>query len=290
MKAFPRTTVGGVSLPRLIIGTNWFCGFSHTTRAKDALIADHMTAKPGRVADIMEVFFRAGVNAVMGLGERAPLPAAIQETEDRTGMKAILISTPTLPFDARTPAAGFDLGEVERIVEQHAKLGATFFMPHQGVTDAMVDRCLRRVRHMEPVCKLIRQYGMVPGLSTHMPETIVYADESGLDVESYVSLYNAMGFLMQVEVDWVAAIMRAAKKPVMTIKPLASGQLRPFQALNFVWNTLRPQDMVTIGTLHPSEAAEVIELSFAILDRREAEVGLQETRSKASVKRDPGRP
>jgi len=32
---FPRTTVGGVSLPRMIIGTNWFLGWSHTTAAKD---------------------------------------------------------------------------------------------------------------------------------------------------------------------------------------------------------------------------------------------------------------
>jgi hypothetical protein len=34
--SFPRTTVGGVSLPRLIIGTNWFRGYSHTTAAKKA--------------------------------------------------------------------------------------------------------------------------------------------------------------------------------------------------------------------------------------------------------------
>ena len=26
---------------------------------------------------------------------------------------------------------------------------------------------------------------------------------SGLDVETYIQLYNSMGFLMQIEVDWV---------------------------------------------------------------------------------------
>ena len=49
-----------------------------------------------------------------------------------------------------------------------------------------------------------------------------------------------MGFLMQVEVDWIANVIRNAKKPVMTIKPMAAGQIRPFQALNFVWNTESP--------------------------------------------------
>jgi hypothetical protein len=43
--------------------------------------------------------------------------------------------------------------------------------------------------------------------------------------------------------------------------------------------------MVTVGTMSPAEAAEVIELSLSILDRRESSVRLQETRSKRSVKK-----
>ena len=32
---FPRTTVEGVSLSRMIIGTNWMLGWSHTSPAAD---------------------------------------------------------------------------------------------------------------------------------------------------------------------------------------------------------------------------------------------------------------
>jgi len=35
--------------------------------------------------------------------------------------------------------------------------------------------------------------------------------------------------------------------------------------LAFVWNTIRDQDMVTIGTTTPDEAREVIELSLDLL-------------------------
>ena len=94
-----------------------------------------------------------------------------------------------------------------------------------------------------------------------------------------------MGFLMQVEVDWIARVIRSAKKPVMTIKPMAAGQLRPFQAFNFVWNTLRRQDMVTVGTMTPREAQECIDLSLGILEKRDVQIELQETRSKASIKK-----
>ena len=282
MSGFPRTTVGGVSLPRLLIGTNWFLGFSHCTAARDAFIQSTMNRK--KIADVLEVFLKAGVDAIMGLIQRPLLAEAVREAEDRTGKKLIVISTPLVPVSKTVPARGFDPGEVARVLDEEARLGATFCMPHQGTTDSLVDRCTREIRHMPQLSAMIRERGMIPGLSTHMPESIVYADETGLDVETYISIYNSMGFLMQVEVDWVARIIRGAKKPVMTIKPMASGQLRPFQAFNFVWSTLRPQDMVTVGTLTPQEAQECIDLSLNVLERKGIDVKLQETRSKAAVK------
>ena len=54
MDKFPRTTVGGVSLPRLIIGSNWFLGASHTSQAKDTLIKSLMDRK--HIEEILVVF------------------------------------------------------------------------------------------------------------------------------------------------------------------------------------------------------------------------------------------
>ncbi len=283
MDKFPRTTVGGVSLSRMIIGTNWFLGWSHTTRAKDDFIKENIADRK-KIADILEVYFRAGVDTIMGQIQHPPLADAIAEAEDRTGTGAIIISTPGFPVQPDTPEKGFDVAAVEAILIKEARLGAAFCMPHQSTTDAMVDRPTRTIRKMEQLCALIRQHGMIPGLSTHMPESIVYADETGLDVETYISIYNAMGFLMQVEVDWVHRIIHGSQKPVMTIKPFAAGQIRPLQGLTFVWNSIRQQDMVTVGTMTPKEAAEVVELSLSILEQRQSGVQLQETRSKASVK------
>lgn len=92
---------------------------------------------------------------------------------------------------------------------------------------------------------MIRERGMIPGLSTHMPEAVILADKTGADVETYIQLYNPIGFLMLVEVDWIMRVIRNVKKPVMTIKPLAAGKLLPPVELAFVWSTLRDQDMVT---------------------------------------------
>lgn len=267
----------------MIAGTNWWLGYSHCTQAKSQFLTTEIRDRK-RIADIIEVFLNAGVDAVMGQIQQEPLIDACRDAEDRTGKKVIFISTPGLPVTRETAAKGFDLGEVERILDTEVSLGAKFCMPHTTTTDAMVDRCTREIRQMAPVCKLIRERGMIPGLSTHMPETIVYSDETNLDVETYISIYNLMGFLMPLEVDWTQKIIHGARKPVMTIKPMAAGQVRPLQGLAFSWSTLRPCDMVTVGTMTPDEAKELIDLSLSLLQGRKSDIELQETRSKSVVK------
>jgi hypothetical protein len=262
----------------MIVGSNWFLGFSHTSDAKDKFINSVMD--PKGVADIIEVFFERGIDAVMG----PPFPLlteAIDEVEQRTGRKAIRIFT---PFFNLLPG-GHPVGEPEWVFDDCKKKGCTFCMPHQAMTDALIDRMHKVIRDIDRITKLIREREMIPGLSTHMPEAVTYADETGADVETYIQIYNAAGFLMQVEVDWVMRIIRDAHKPVMTIKPMAAGRLLPPVGLGFVWNTIRDQDMVTVGTTTPDEAREVIDLSLDFLARRLPDVELQETRSKTSLKR-----
>ncbi len=283
MSKFPRTKVGGLSVSRLIIGSNWFLGWSHCTAAKDKFIKENI-AERKKIADIMEVFLKNGVDTVMGQISCPPLYDAICDAQDRVGKKMIIVSTPQFPFSEKTPTKGFDKKEVNHILDTQAKYGTSICMPHSCTTDAMLDKCTRKIRKIEPILKGMRDRGMIPGLSTHLPESIVYADESGLDVETYISIYNAMGFLMPIEVDWVTRLIQNAQKPVMCIKPLAAGQIRPLQGLTFVWNTIRPKDMVLVGAMTPDEAAEDIEISLSCIEHRNARLTLQETRSKASVK------
>ena len=278
MNEFPRTTVGGVSVSRLIVGTNWFLGYSHTSAAKDRFLKEYQTAR--RMADVMEVFLAAGVDTVMGPASEK-LFEAIKIAEDRTGRGAIRVITPS--FNILPGGRAED--EPERVFDYCRENQATFCFPHTSVIDRLLDRLHGVIRGMDKYSAMIRDRGMIPGLSTHQPESVVIADESGLDVESYIQLYNAAGFLMHLEADWVMRIIQNAKKPVMTIKPLAAGSLLPPVGLAFVWNTLRDQDMVTIGTTTSDEAAECIDLSLAFLERRLPSHELQKTRSKQIVQR-----
>jgi hypothetical protein len=268
--------VGGVSLPRLIAGSNWFLGYSHTSVAKDNFIKTYQTRDS--VAEILSVFLEYGVDAVMGpMSDQ--LEEAVQEAEQRSGKGIIRILTPHFNITPGGPEAMAP----ERVFDKCKEMKATFCMPHQAITDALMDRMYRKIRDIDIYTAMIRERGMIPGLSTHMPESVIYADETGADVETYIQLYNAAGFLLQVEADWVMRIIKNAKKPVMTIKPLAAGRLLPVVGLSFVWNTIRDCDMVTIGTTTPAEARECIEISLDLLNKRLPDNELQRTRSKNSL-------
>jgi len=273
---FPRTLVGGVSLPRLLVGTNWFLGYSHASLAKDKFIKDFQTRE--RIVGVLQVFLEYGIDAVMGpLSQH--LEDSVREAEQRSGQRIIRIYTPAFDLDPHAKASD----SAQAVFDQCAAFGATYCLPHQCVTDALVDRRAGVIRDLGQYTRLIRERGMLPGLSTHMPETIVYADKMNADIETYIQLYNSAGFLMQVEADWVMRVIHHAKKPVMTIKPLAAGRILPVVGLAFVWGTIRDQDMVTVGTATPEEAREVIELSLDLLRRRIPDNKLQETRSKKSL-------
>ena len=275
MADFPRTEVGGVSLPRLICGSNWMLGYSHQTQAKDRLIKD-LFDTPEKLADVIEVFARAGCNAYMS-GPYEMVSQALREVEQRVGVEMYWLCTPSYPE--------WNQPETWPQAVQFAKsLGAQFCFPHQNVTDPLLDRPNRR---LSPLLldhlRLVREEGMIPGLSSHAPESITCSDGCDADVATYIQPYNSAGFLCQIEPDWLARIFAGAKKPVATIKPLAAGKLHPLAGLTYVWNTIRDCDMVTIGTMCTYEAEEVIEISLACLERRRAEVDLQFTRSKKAL-------
>ena len=261
---FPRTTVAGVSLSRMIIGTNWILGWSHRSPAADRQIKNRF---PGgkEVYPLLKTFLDEGVDTIMGpLQQERVMQEAVREAQERSGRQMILIDTPIINVDDNEAGRR----EARATIHRSRECGATFCLLHHSSAEQLVNKNLHRIVRLEDYTYMIRQEGMIPGLSAHMPELITYSDENGYDVQTYIQIYNCMGFMMQVEIETVASIINSAKKPVMTIKPMAAGRATPYVGLNFSWNTIRDCDMVTVGCTHPDEAAEDIEISRAALEHR----------------------
>ena len=266
---FPRTEVAGVSLSRMIIGTNWMLGWSHTSPS-----ADHQILRKfhnGEAAyPMLKTFLDRGVDTIMGPLQQEPvMQEAVRVAQEKSGKKLILIDTPIINVDDNEAARR----SARETIRRSRDCGATFCLVHHSSAEQLVNKNKHTMDRLPDYLDMIRQEGMIPGLSAHMPELVLYSDENEYDVQTYIQIYNAMGFLMQVEVETVASIIHNAKKPVMTIKPMAAGRCSPFVGLNFVWNTIRPTDLVTVGCFDAEEAEEDIEISLAAIERRLPDIG-----------------
>ncbi len=270
MTQFPRTEVGGVSLPRMLIGTNWMLGYSHTGPAADEMIKNRHS-DPENVAAVLEAYLMYGIDAIMApsFAEDTPLRQGMKIVEEKYGRKFIQIVTPGINVD-NTPEA---YAEAEATIARVAAEGATFCLIHHQSAEQLVNKNTETMDRLPDYLAMIRKYGMKTGLSAHMPELVIYSDKNNYDVDTYIQLYNCMGFLMQVEVEGVNAVIWNAKKPVMTIKSMAAGRCTPFVGLTFSYSTIRPCDMVTLGAFTPEEVHEDVEIALATLERRRAILG-----------------
>jgi hypothetical protein len=261
---FPRTTVAGVSLPRLLIGSNWMLGWSHTGHASDDFIKKyHSTVDP--TLTVLNAFLQYGIDAWMAPFSSNPeCLDKIKRVQDKIGKKLILIDTPVINVDDNEAARK----ETKAIFKTSAEIGSTFCLIHHSSCEQLVNKNKKTIERLPDYTDMIRECGLIPGLSAHMPEIIQYADLNGYDTETYIQILNCLGFMMQIEIESVIRIIHAAKKPVMTIKPMAAGRTTPYVGLTFNWNIIRPIDMITVGCIHELEVHEDVEISLAALERR----------------------
>ncbi|MBI2298041.1 MAG: hypothetical protein HYU66_03660 [Armatimonadetes bacterium] len=272
--SFPTSTVGGIEISRLIIGSNTFHGFSHFSKARSDWLRRYFT--PERIIEVMSYCARQGLNATVA-GVRADYAEVLKAVEAETGVHINYFGTP----------GGRDLEELKDGICQAAEIGCEFCMPHTCWTDARVLPSRGIIEDAEEALGFIREKGMRPGWSTHRPEVISITDQRGYDAEVYISIFNSDGFLCAVETDWTASIIRNAKKPVLCIKPLGSGRVMPPTGLNFVYSNINPKDIVAIGMMSVEEAEEDIAVARQVLAGQAAQVELQRTRSKAVLEAQP---
>nr|AGS52154.1 hypothetical protein [uncultured bacterium contig00049] len=279
INSFPRTTVAGVSLPRLLIGTNWIFGWSHKGHAADVFIKEQHSTTEATLA-IVGAFLQYDIDAIMGPFSTHPdCWNKIKAIQDKTGKNLILIDTPILNMDDNAGARK----EAETVIKNSAQIGSRFCLIHHSCCEQLVNKNKRTLDRLGDYTGMIRSAGLIPGLSAHMPEIIQYTDLNGYDVETYIQIFNCLGFLMQVEIESVIRIIHEAKKPVMTIKPMAAGRVTPYVGLTFNWNALRPVDMITMGCINEHEVHENVEISFAALERRLPDLEGRSSPAKTSI-------
>ena len=177
MDLFPRTQVENISLPRMLIGSNWMLGYSHRTTSADSMIRERYSTREA-VSEVICAYLAYGIDAMMApfvgddLQPNAVVMDGIHMAEDKMGRKLILIDTPIVDVSDTPQAHDFTARKIETV----RKNGADICLLHHSSVEQLVCKHTGTIDRLPEYTRMIRENGMIPGLSAHMPELVLYSD------------------------------------------------------------------------------------------------------------------
>lgn len=278
---YPKISLEKLSLSKIVCGTNQFIGITHRLNPFDIWAHKRRFKEPETVARFMiHLNQEYGVNCVVS-SPRDKIYDAIQIAERETGEKIHWLCTPSI----RTSVKGLD-PEIFTQIDWCADHDVSACMPHRIYTDLVIDKehlviggtpfeelegkiksygnlaaiAMRvysgiHVKSFKAMYKIaypdiaahVRDKGMIPGLSTHYPESIKAVEKNGYDAPLIIQPLNKKGYQSPVEPRELIEVIQGTKIQILNIKPMAAGRLKPRPALEFCLNNIKKNDFLAVG-------------------------------------------
>jgi hypothetical protein len=244
----PTARLGKYDITRLIIGSNPFYGYSHSSRTLDQHMREWST--PDNVCAALQEAERNGINTFQTNGGDRAI-SDIRLHRERGGKLQVIALIKEKPEDA--------VESMRPIAVSH----------HGEVTDALFRQ--RKMDDVREFTKRVRQAGVLVGVSTHQPEIVEYIEEHGWDVDFYMGcVYNrtrtpeeirkllgqiplpANELYLEKDPERMFAAMRQTRKTCLAFKILAAGRVAGSpESLDAAFKTafasIKPKDCVIVG-------------------------------------------
>lgn len=251
---FPTFQVERVKVPKVLIGINPFLGYSHFSEAK----SNYFKRTFRKVTAVSDVIVKATEFDVTGIYTPADkkIAEALKQVEQKTGIKMTVVGTTCYTFDSL---------KIEEEIAILKDMGARICLLHGNAVDDLLNPVERTISRAEKLLGLIRDNDMIPGIACHDSRSIMYSDEQDYDVKVYATPVNKIGFWMNQE-GLTLKLIRKTDKPVIALKPFASGRIQPEEGLEFTLSTPGVAAVV-IGVANNEETIQDFELAKEILSR-----------------------
>lgn len=246
----PTVRLGKHEVTRLILGSNPFSGGSHFNPILDRLMGEWMS--PERIVELVKRCEQSGIR-VWQLHRDRKLPDCLRRYRTEGGkMDCFLLS---------------DYNEPQRQLPELVKMEPIGIAHHGDGTDVRF-----RARQMDPVrdyLKMVRDTGVMVGLSTHNPQVIDYVESKEWDLDYYMAcLYRRSRSPEEIRAEFGEATVgepyfekdpermckaiRQTRKPCLAFKILAAGRATRTpqaveEAFRFTFANIKPQDCVIVG-------------------------------------------
>jgi hypothetical protein len=259
----PLVKFGKTEITRLIIGSNPFYGYSHFNRILDAAMREYYT--PERRVEVLLSCERQGINSWQLHYNDQPREDLKHYRAAGGKMNLILL-------------ADFELMTNPALLPEIAKLGPLGIAHHGNRTD-------ERFRNGEKgkvkdFLKMVRDTGVMVGLSTHNPNVIDCVESENWDIDYYQAcLYRVSRTAEEARAEFKEApigetymekdpermcrMIRQTKKPCLAFKLFGAGRTvnsrqQIESAFKFALTNIKPTDAVIVG-MFPKYSDQVTE-------------------------------
>ena len=248
----PKVALENLNISRMICGTNQFVGITHRANPLDNLA--HLIRF--RNANIVAKFFiylqqNHGVNACIS-SPREKIYEAIKITEKETGERFYWICSPS----RRMTAKGLK-PDVKFQIKWCAEHDVAVCIPHRDYTDHAIDKSNLTIGGNHPqfppypeLAELIRDLGMIPGLSTHFIESIEAVEKQKYDAKVIVQPLNKIGFESDTSPENLVQKIQSTQLQIINIKPMAAGRISHTEALPWNLSKIKKNDFLAVGFGH----------------------------------------
>jgi hypothetical protein len=259
----PKVKFGKHEITRMIVGSNPFYGYSHFNRVLDQCMRDFYTQD--RKMEVLHACERNGIGTWQLHYNDQPIADFRRYREEGGKMQLILL-------------ADFELMKNPKLLPEVAKLGPLGIGHHGNRTDEAFRE--GRKQQVRDYLKMVRDTGVMVGLSTHNPAVVDTVESEGWDIDYYQTcLYRVSRSreearaefreaplgetFMEKDPERMCKMIRQTRKPCLAFKVFGAGRNISSPAVvegafRFAFDNIKPGDAVIIG-MFPRFSDEVRE-------------------------------
>jgi len=245
----PKIALEKLSLSKIICGTNQFVGITHRNNPFDIILHKIRFRDPKTIANFFIYLINThGINCCLS-SPRENLAKAITLAENETGTKFHWLCSPSRRLTVKGVAPNL-FQQIDWCSDHNVSVCLT----HRNYTDEALDKMNFTIggqsADLPPypeVSAYIRDKGMIPGLSTHMIESIEAVEKQHYDAPIIIQPLNKIGFESNCPPDTLIQKIQSTKLHIINIKPMAAGRISPEEGIPYCLNAIKPNDFLAVG-------------------------------------------
>jgi hypothetical protein len=269
--------IGGVSVSRLILGSNPFSGFSHQGREVDLRMKRYYTT--ARIKQTLRDAEGLGINTVVARTDHHVMRFLLEYWDEGGKIQWFAQTCP-------------GVGPTKMCVDRAVAGGAKACHIHGGVMDNFVAQ--KTLDEVAPAIEMIQKAGLLAGIAGHNVRVFEWA-EKNLDCDYYLCCYynptprddrpehvhGAVERYAEEDRRAMVEMIAKIKRPVIHYKVMAAGRNNPADALACAAGHMRKNDAVCVGVF-TQERSDMLAQDAMLLEK-----ALKEAKKPAAARRSP---